>query len=360
MGFDLEAMYRTHRRLVTWIVRASQVPSSAVEDVVQDVFITAHRRRANAPPGDLRRWLIGIAKGVSHSHRRHIARLRARDGAWLAVADAPQEVEREAQDRQELEIVLRAIDRLDEAKRDVFVLVVLHGLAPADVARLLGISRNAVYTRLHFARETLRDLPLSLRERARAEAEPSREQVQRSWIAVLAKTGVPASKLGVWGPAIMASVLVGAGVGASAGRPMRDPSPATSTRDAETFRPSAPASPSSAVAAASSRGSPVAKPTVAKRHRSAPSPRPRTPDTSRPSSRERQAEHADVSVTEEARLLRLATIAIDRGEAKEAARALDQYARIFPEANALREEYVRIRELHRLLERTHFHAKDPR
>jgi len=358
MRLDLESLYRVHYRLVTWIVRASQVPHSAVDDVVQEVFITAYRRRAKAPPGDLRPWLIGIAKGVSYSHRRRAARLRVREGAWLAVTNESIDVDRQVEDRRDLEIVLRAIDQLDEPQRDVFVLVVLHGLPPVDVARLLGVQRNTVYGRLHFAREKLRDLPLNLRDRARTQAEPSGEQLNRGWLALLAKVS-RGGMLATWGAAMVASAMVGAGIAWAGTAHVIPPEPRPAVTEVRARVPSPEARAHFSERSTTSREALVLGPSPRLRLRSAMGSasaepvRPRAPELAP----DHVQDDAPIEVSRstlgpEVQLLSRAAVSLDSGDVAGAARFLDEYEQVFAHHGALREEHARLRELHLHHERT--------
>jgi RNA polymerase sigma-70 factor (ECF subfamily) len=45
--------------------------------------------------------------------------------------------------------ILQAIEDLPEVERETFVLVLIRGLSQAEVAKLLNVSREAVYRRLH-------------------------------------------------------------------------------------------------------------------------------------------------------------------------------------------------------------------
>jgi RNA polymerase sigma-70 factor (ECF subfamily) len=61
-----------------------------------------------------------------------------------------------ALDREVRALVERAVGRMPEIYRDVFVLADVEGLANAEVGGLLGLSLAAVKSRLHRARLLLR------------------------------------------------------------------------------------------------------------------------------------------------------------------------------------------------------------
>jgi RNA polymerase sigma-70 factor (ECF subfamily) len=85
--------------------------------------------------------------------------LTARLAAWArerATDPPPITPERSCASREQLEAARCALARLSPRKREVFVMVVLEGLAAEDAARTLGIPVGTVFTRLHHARREIR------------------------------------------------------------------------------------------------------------------------------------------------------------------------------------------------------------
>ena len=132
-----------------------------VDDVVQDVFVAAVSKLATfRGDASLWTWLAAVTIRTHRAARRkHVTRFRwlrrwmaTRDGGTLESAAAGAEHD-EAAAR-----VRAAVRRLRPRDREVIVLHHLEGLAPADVAATLGISRAAVYVRLHRARRRLKQL----------------------------------------------------------------------------------------------------------------------------------------------------------------------------------------------------------
>src|SRR5207253_1664096 len=65
--------------------------------------------------------------------------------------------EEAALDRETQQLIERAIAELPEEYRDVFVLSDVEGLPNAEIGEMLGLSLPAVKSRLHRARQKLRD-----------------------------------------------------------------------------------------------------------------------------------------------------------------------------------------------------------
>ncbi|MEM7153711.1 MAG: sigma-70 family RNA polymerase sigma factor [Myxococcota bacterium] len=151
---ELAAVYQEHIGFVWRVVARMGVPREAVPDVAQDVFLVVHRRLPDFDGrASMRAWLAGICRGVVRNHLRASARRRRR----LELLPPPQADAPEAERMELGDLVARCIDGLDEDQRDALVLVDIEGLAPAEVARTLGVSRNTIYSRVRLARAKLRE-----------------------------------------------------------------------------------------------------------------------------------------------------------------------------------------------------------
>lgn len=106
-------------------------------------------------------WLFSVA-------RSHCVKQRTRGAAALPIEQLdglrlePETAERDAPDesasREQLERALQlAIFTLDLPQREVLVLRDVEGLSAPEVAEVLGLSVDAVKSRLHRARQALRD-----------------------------------------------------------------------------------------------------------------------------------------------------------------------------------------------------------
>lgn len=150
-----EGLFRAHAPFVARFVARLGVESAAIDDVVQEVFLTVHRiggyQAGAAKPTT---WLAEIALRVVSTHKRSARRARVvsdQDALDRAVSTSPGP-EEAVHDRAALDRVQQALDRLDDNRRAVFVLFELMGERCEDIADGLGIPIGTVFSRLSVAR----------------------------------------------------------------------------------------------------------------------------------------------------------------------------------------------------------------
>jgi RNA polymerase sigma-70 factor (ECF subfamily) len=132
--------------------------------MVGDIFRIAFERRGayDLSRPTARPWLYGIATNLVAKHRRGEAR-RLRAVARLAAQRVPAV---DIADRVSVEVdagdvwprVVDAVTALPEPERDALMLHVWEGLSYDDVADALGVPIGTVRSRLHRARQRLREL----------------------------------------------------------------------------------------------------------------------------------------------------------------------------------------------------------
>ena len=149
-----EAIYDEHFDFVWRNVRRLGVPEASADDAVQDVFIVVHRRLADFEGrSTIQTWLFGILVRVARDYRRSRARQDAKAAAVAAEGEEPFPTPADLVARREAARVLEELlARLDEEKREVFVLVELEQMRVADVATALAINVNTAHARLRAAR----------------------------------------------------------------------------------------------------------------------------------------------------------------------------------------------------------------
>ncbi len=310
-------LYRGEFAFVWATARRLGVPPGTLEDVVQDVFLTAFRRLDQLRfEVSARAWLHGVTRRIAARHHRTTAR-RSRRHAALATAvrgpvDPPEDRLAAAQ---QLE---RLLTRLGERTRTVFEMAELLGMSGPEIAGELQIPVSTVYSRVRLAREQLlRELGEARLEHelraARDHDRPPPAAAQRSWLVLLpglsaGTTGTGLAALLSARALVMTTLLLAAGVGALAWpRP-----PPTPTADPRPLAAPIDATPAAAIAA-----SPVAAPTAP------PTPRP----APRPGEQDRLA--AEVALLDRARA------ALASGSTDAALAHLAEHTRRFPDGELI-------------------------
>ena len=132
-------------RYAVWLSRDPEV----AEDVVQESLLRAWRGLEGLQDeSKARQWLVTIVRREFLRHRER-QREAPTDPADLELL-AAQETDPRLRDLQ------AAIFELDENYREPLALQVLMGHSTEEIAALLGINQGAVLTRLHRAREKLK------------------------------------------------------------------------------------------------------------------------------------------------------------------------------------------------------------
>ncbi len=155
---DAATLFRQHAQFVARFLARHGVMERDLDDLVQEVFLTAHRRGGFAP-GAARptTWLAEIAVRVASTARRTKRRRPEEpNDDVIAAAVGASNPARTAEARQSLDRVQRALDQLEDDKRSVFVLFELEGEPCDAIAAGLGIPTGTVYSRLHAARRAFR------------------------------------------------------------------------------------------------------------------------------------------------------------------------------------------------------------
>lgn len=156
--------YERYFKYVWALVGRLGVPAAGIEDTVQDVFLVLHRRRQEfRGSSTTRTWLHGITVNVARRHRER-ARRRAMvpvEREPLATDPSPEAV---AADRARLEQLDRLLGTLGDEQREVFVLTEIAELSAPEIAQILELKLNTVYSRLRLARRHLAEGLATLRD----------------------------------------------------------------------------------------------------------------------------------------------------------------------------------------------------
>jgi RNA polymerase sigma-70 factor (ECF subfamily) len=157
---SFETVYEENLKFVWRAARRLGIDSGDTDDVVQEVFVVAHRKLAEFEGrAQVKTWLLKIlVRGVRHyfrtQHRkpghRPVHSLDALDGLHDHQTRGPAEA---AERRDAVRILDGLLDRMDSEKREVFVLAEIEQLSSVEIAAVLGANVNTIYSRLRVARQ---------------------------------------------------------------------------------------------------------------------------------------------------------------------------------------------------------------
>jgi RNA polymerase sigma-70 factor (ECF subfamily) len=152
-------VYERHRQDVARLVYRMVGPRSEIEDVIQEVFVQVYKSLKDfRGQSKFSTWLHRVTVNVVLMHRR-AARSRPTfaeeppgDGSLRSEEIPPDE---DAERRERMWAFARLLDRLADKKRLVFVLHELEGIAPGEIAKIVGAPVLTVRTRLFYARREI-------------------------------------------------------------------------------------------------------------------------------------------------------------------------------------------------------------
>lgn len=158
---DSAELFRRYATFVANFLARMGVPRPDLDDLVQEVFLVAHKSGGYSPgPAKPSTYLASIAFRAATTHRRKgktRSFVRSADEVVSAAGDSRFNPERDADQRRHALLLDRALDALDADKRVVFVMAELHGESVVAIAEGLGIPVDTAYSRLRVARRIFRE-----------------------------------------------------------------------------------------------------------------------------------------------------------------------------------------------------------
>ncbi len=155
MSDEFQRLFEAEYAYVCRSLRRLGVRDADTIDVAQELFLLVYRELSrydrNLP---LRPWLYAFVVRLAANHRklrRHAYERGGEDG--LASATTGVDGGDVAATR---DLVLRALGALDDDKRVVLVLFDLEGFDAKEIAVMIGVPPNTVYSRLRLARAAFR------------------------------------------------------------------------------------------------------------------------------------------------------------------------------------------------------------
>lgn len=177
---SFEALYVDWLENVRAWVRSLGIPAADRDDLVQDIFLVAHRRLSDFDGQNPAGWLYQIARRKARDHRRLVwvehffgrGRVTLADDT-LTTSQGPFD---ELESKQRRQLLARLLDGLGEGQRATLLLFELEGRGGAEIARMVGVPVSTVWLWLHRARKMLSLRAAKLRGHEPATAPPKRRR----------------------------------------------------------------------------------------------------------------------------------------------------------------------------------------
>jgi RNA polymerase sigma-70 factor (ECF subfamily) len=153
---SFDEVYEAHVDYLWRAARGMGVSPSAVDDVLQDLFLVVHRRLPDFEGrASLRTWLTRILVRVVSEHRR---RFRRKESGHDELVEDMLETHQptpadEAARNEAVALLSQILGAMDEDQRVVFVLAEVEQLPVPEIAASLETNVNTVYSRLRLARK---------------------------------------------------------------------------------------------------------------------------------------------------------------------------------------------------------------
>jgi RNA polymerase sigma-70 factor (ECF subfamily) len=155
MGADkrLRTLVGEHFDFIWRSLRRLGVPSTDVDDCVQQVFWVAARKLDDIQSGSERAFLFSTAMRVASDARRSRTRRREVQDEGIEAFDASPSPEEVASLRRARALLDEVLDAMTMDLRAVFVLFELEEMQTAEIAAVLDLPAGTVASRLRRARE---------------------------------------------------------------------------------------------------------------------------------------------------------------------------------------------------------------
>ena len=159
-SIDIGRLFDEHAPYLCRVVHRLTGSQETAEDVVQEVFLLAYDRRHELEDRvGIRTWLYRVAVNHLRHHRRSFARYRGLLDRYQAEprptldTDTPDE---QASRQERGKLIHLCVQRLSEKQKEVFVLYELEELEGQEIAEILDLPVNTVWSRLRLARQAFR------------------------------------------------------------------------------------------------------------------------------------------------------------------------------------------------------------
>jgi len=149
----VDALFRAHAPFVATFLHRLGTPRHEIDDLVQEVFVVAHRKGGYVKgPAQPRSWLGAIAVRVAQAGHRARRRLESPASPAVDQLSTTRDAGEAIDAQRSVARVQRALESLPLSQRAAFVLFEIEGESCESIAAVWEVPIGTVYSRLHHAR----------------------------------------------------------------------------------------------------------------------------------------------------------------------------------------------------------------
>ena len=158
----MRTLYARHNVKVYRFVLRLVGDACKAEDIASDVFLDVWRQAGSFEGRcQVATWILAIARFKSLSALRQRREETLDDGVAETIADEADDPEVAMQKKTDGAVLRACIAQLSADHREVIDLVYYHEMSVEEVAKILGVPRNTVKTRMFYARKRISELYLA-------------------------------------------------------------------------------------------------------------------------------------------------------------------------------------------------------
>lgn len=162
---DFDRLYRDHLRDVYSFAYYRVGNHHDAEDLTEQAFLQAYRHfdraQRESDGRSLRPWLIRIVQNLAYNFYRDRARKPQASIDLVEPIATPVGTDRIAEDREELDQIMRLIRELPDERREALIMRFALGMDNSEIARAMGRSNGATKVLLHRAVKQLEEMVAS-------------------------------------------------------------------------------------------------------------------------------------------------------------------------------------------------------
>jgi RNA polymerase sigma-70 factor (ECF subfamily) len=157
--FAMQVLFQRHNVRVYRFVLRLIGNESLAEEIVSEVFLNVWRHAGTFEAKcQVTTWLLAIARHKAVSVLRQRSEAQLDDDMAATVADPSDDAETVLDRQDRSQIIRKCLTRLSPSHREIIDLVYYHEKSVDEAARIVGVPKSTVKTRMFYARNHLAKL----------------------------------------------------------------------------------------------------------------------------------------------------------------------------------------------------------